>query len=271
MDKSELDFLVTNFISAIGICPKIYKHFSNHGGYGFKAIVSNTLLGEIVLNSMDILRKSAIKNPVEMKPFLDAFFSKLLTGDGSLNVDKRSGYPRVRIRIKDQDFSYLEDYKKIMRLVGFNYVRIYPKHIMVEAYCSFDNLLYLYKVKAFKNTNNWNKLLVAIGLCLKGNRYKTKLRFIDIEDCVFTRLDIADKYNLHPHDWKWMRNMERIGFIERANNDKPFSYRLSASGKEITNTLKEWKKDVGVLINLKGTEDLPTLCEIIKTRHSSKK
>lgn len=265
-DYKILDMFARKFEKSIGIRPTIYYHFSNHGGYGFKTIIRSTLLNEIILYSMDKVRKNKITYSKKFNSLRESFFAKLLTGDGTLRIDKRKGSGGIKIAIKDKSIEYLKDYNKIMKILGFNYVKIYEKYHMIEASCSFDNLLYLYRINAFKNTNNWNKLLISIGLCLKGCRLKTKLRFLDLENLTFTSSDIVKKYNLHPNNRKWLSNMQKEGYVKCIHKKPPYKYQLTEKSKKLILILKEWKNDLNRLAKLKKITDLSQLLESLKKR-----
>lgn len=250
----------TEFENKVGKIRNQYLHVSKRGGFGFRTIFRSILFTEIFLSLMNNLRKNAIEHPDEYRIFLDNFFAKLLTGDGTFNPDKRRPVPRVHISIKDENKEYLNDYVHIFKTLGFGYVRLYDKHKTVEANCSFNNLLYLYRINAFKNTNNWNKLIVTIGMFLNGRRLKTKLRFLDFNSGEhFTAKNIAIKYNLHPEDTKWLKNMVKTGYIERNCNNIPYEYFMTGKAKELAELLTAWQKDLDDIIRIKGINSLSEL------------
>jgi len=259
-----LQQLAQGFEKEIGVYPKIYQGYSKRGGYGFKTIIGSTILTHIILSLLHNLRKKIAESSQTLEEFSNMFFAKLLTGDGSISINKKKVTGNVRIRIYDENFEYLEDYKKIMQILGFDYIRDDRKHNAVEANCTLDNLLYLYKIQAFKNTNNWNKLLVIIGLYLEGGRIKVRLRLFDWMNKTFTHKDVVTKYPLHPEDRKWLNNMVKKGFIKRLNSKPPFKHVLTEKSKYFISIIKAWKIDINNLMISKDTTDLFRLWQNLK-------
>jgi len=149
----------------------------------------------------------------------DSFFSKILAGDGTLDIsikNRENDFPFTRIKIVDQDLDYLKDYKLIMDNLGLK-AKINERHIFVKAGIPFDKLIYFYKIKAFKNTNNWNKLIVLINIYLKGRMLNTNYRFIDLKKYhAFTVTNIMKDYNISSMGvLEWLHNKEKDGFVER--------------------------------------------------------
>lgn len=259
-----LNQLALEFEKEIGKHPRVYQGYSKRGGYGFKTIVGSTVLTHVVLSLLHNFRKKISENNQSLEGLSNTFLAKLLTGDGSISINKKNVSGNVRIRIYDENRGYLEDYKKIMKNVGFNYIRNDDKHNAVEANCTLDNLLYLYKIQAFKNTNNWNKLLVIIGFYLEGKRVKIRLRLLDLSGKTFTSRYIAKTYSLHPEDRKWLNNMIKKGFFMRLNGKPPFEHVLTEKSKDFISTIESWKVDLNNLMISKGTRDLFRLWNTIK-------
>lgn len=235
-------------------------------GIGFILGIGNSLLTEIIINSLNKIRKLlAEENKYKNyeQTLANCFFAKLLTGDGTLDAStKRKNFPRLKIKIVDEDLNYLRDYCRIMENLGFK-PKIYTNYINVASACSFKNLLYLYQIKAFSNTNNWNKLLVSIELCLTGRRISTYSRFLDLIaydffNCKF----IATKYSVSLQAAReWLVNKCKEGLIIKVNKS---DWTLSDEGKKIATLLMEWKKDYTNLINEKIIEDPIELLESLK-------
>lgn len=265
-DIETLKKLASDFASKIGSDPKIYSNYCKRGGYGFDTIIRSTILTEIILNLLHNLRKQIVSSISNFGYFSNAFFAKLLTGDGSISINTKKVLGNVRIRIYDENKEYLEDYKVIMKNLEFKYIRDDIKHDAVEANCTLDNLLYLYKIKAFKNTNNWNKLLVIIGMYLSGNRVKVKLRLFDWSNITFTHTDITKKYFLHPNDRKWFNNVIKKGYFVKINSECPYKYKLSNKAENFIATINNWRNELSVLKNSKSTEDLQQLWMSIKRK-----
>jgi len=208
--------------------PRIWK--------SYKTVIRNTILSETLLASIDKIRKLIIENKLDINFCLLTcnFVSKLLTGDGTLDINKREyDYPRVRINIVDQSINCLNDYSKILKKLGFK-AKVKEEEICVKSSCSLENLLFLYKIDAFKNTGNWNKLLIVIGLLLRGRRLKTKLRFIDLFDKKFSTFDLREKYKITLRGANdWINSMLNSGYIEVFDNSqRPYLYKLTKKAVE---------------------------------------
>lgn len=263
-DVEILKRLASDFENKIGSYPKIYSCYCKRGGYGFDTIIRSTILSEVILNSLHKLREQIANNTCGFEDFSNAFFAKLLTGDGSISINTKKVFGNVRIRITDGNRNYLKDYKRIMKNLEFDYIRDDIKHNSVEANCTLDNLLYLYNVKAFKNTNNWNKLLVIIGLYLEGKRVRIRLRLFDWLNKRFTCKEVAEAYSLHPEDRKWFNNMIRKGYFFKINSRAPFEYRLTCKAKEFIATINNYEIEIKNLKISKDTEDLNRLWQKLK-------
>jgi hypothetical protein len=265
ISKKQVEKYVNQFKFVINYPVKLIANNSSKG-IGFRLVVRNTLLTEIVINGLDKIRKLLVEKndyTANRQNLGNCFFAKLLTGDGTLDVNsKRKNFPRVKVKIVDGDYNYLRDYYKIMGNLGFK-PKIYPKYINVVSACSFKNLLYLYQIKAFSNTNNWNKLLVSIMLCLRGRRINTYYRFLDlIAYDLFNCKHIVTKYSVsYQAAREWLINKCKEGLIVKVNKS---DWALSDEGKYISNLLMRWKKDYTNLINEKRIEDPTELLESLK-------
>ena len=78
-----------------------------------------------------------------------------------LSKSKNKKTPEARIKAVDQNLRYLEDYKNIMMKFGFN-PKIDKKYIYVRSYANLENLLTLYRIKAFYQTDKGEKLIDVI-------------------------------------------------------------------------------------------------------------
>jgi hypothetical protein len=261
-----LNQLALDFKKELGSYPTIYQHYSNRGGYGFRTIIRSTILTHLILSLLNNLRKMIAESNENLIEFSNAFFSKLLAGDGSISINKKKVLGNVRIRISDGNKEYLEDYKKLMKNLGFDYIRNDNKHNAMEANCTLDNLLYLYKIQAFKNTNNWNKLLVIIGMYLEGRRVRIRLRLFDWLNKEFTSRDIAEKYSLHPEDRKWFNNMIRKDYFIRINSKPTYRYKLTSKAKEFITIIEAWKSDIDNLIKSRKMANLQQLWISLKRK-----
>lgn len=268
LQEEQLKTLAKEFESEIGLLPKIEHHHSMRGGYSYKSLIRNTLLSHLILNAMDLVRKSIPKIYSNEKLLVDSFFAKLLTGDGTIDIGKRK-VPRISIKITDQNIDYLYDYAEIMKTLGFKGIDVNSKNIFVKSSCSFDNLLFLYEIEAFKNTINWHKLIVAIGLCLRGRRLKTKKRFIKLFNAeIFTSLDLRKWFNLHPRAARdWIDNMLNFGYFEVIDKESiPHKYKITERAKKLGFLLIEIEKDIQSLTESHNISDLQILLNKLKVR-----
>lgn len=137
-----------------------YMTFGGKGGFGFKTYIRNSLATDVFLSSLDITRRNLIMNlwgKYELKLF-EAFFAKLLTGDGNLDIDsKNRNTPQARIKIVDGNANYLRDYAELMKKYGLN-PHINEKHIWVRASINPYFIKRLHEIRAFYNTPNYEKL-----------------------------------------------------------------------------------------------------------------
>ena len=135
------------------------------GGFGFKIIVRNTVFSEIIHNAVNILREILVRRKWDsnLNAFADGFFSKLLNGDGSIDVIyKNRNIPQARLIISDKNLAYLEDYKLIMKKYGFT-PHINRKWKYVRSYCSPKLIKKLLSIGAFENNPNREKLKFLIN------------------------------------------------------------------------------------------------------------
>lgn len=266
ISEKQIELLVSQFENSVGCKVKISS--SNSKGIGFESIIRSTLLTEVILNALHKIRNLLITESqytVNQQKLADCFLAKLLTGDGTLDVRcKRRDFPELNIKIVDQDLNYLDDYCKILRNAGFH-PRINQKRIFVKSSCSFRNLLYLYNINAFKNTNNWNKLIVAISLCLKGRRYYTYSRFQELADYKkFSTSFARSSFRLRPNmSSDWLNNKVKENLIIK---NKYNSWSLTSEGESLGNTLKIWNNDYKNLMKLKNIGDPFQLLEALKAK-----
>ncbi|MBI2655277.1 hypothetical protein HYX06_02525 [Candidatus Woesearchaeota archaeon] len=261
---------VKNFETIIGCKAKISQ--GNSKGIGFRTVIRNTILTEIVLNSLDKIRNllaNESRYTCNQQELANNFLAKLLTGDGTLDVRcNRRDFPELHMKIVDQDLNYLKDYCTILRNNGFK-TRINEGRICVISSCSFKGLLYLYRIKAFKNSNSWNKLLTAIALCSRGRRYYTYSRFLELANYdKFGTSVISKGFQMQSNMASdWLNNKVKEDLIVKNNYN---SWSLTSEGKNLSETLKSWSKDYTTLTNLKGFENPFALLETLKVKKYKK-
>jgi len=136
------------------------------GGYGFKIIFRSRLFREIVINSLTLIRELVKEKSLDPRISIlrNAFFSKLLNGDGNLELIKKNNQkPLLRLKISDGKLEYLKDYQEVMRLYGLN-PKISAKYWFVRSYIGSDFVKELINMDAFKNNPNHDKLLSYLNL-----------------------------------------------------------------------------------------------------------
>lgn len=210
--------------------------------YGFRTFISNTIFSEILMNAMEKTRRTISSENIlspTLKEFADGFLSKLLTGDGSLDITNNP-----RVIIADGNEEYREDYIKILKRLGFKAKSSKP--IFVRFYCGFLKLLYLYKIKAFYGTNNWARLLEAIERQIQRRYMKPYLRIVDFIGCNFTIKEITETYNVTISGARdWIKNMKRKGMIKIVGKkSRKFLYTLTDRGYEVANQLELSLKEI---------------------------
>ena len=266
ISEEEMINHVKSFETIIGCKVKISQ--GNSKGIGFRTVVRNTILTEIVLNSLDKIRNllaNESKYTLNQQELANNFLAKLLTGDGTLDVRcNRRDFPELYMKIVDQDLNYLKDYCAILRNNEFK-TRINEKRICVISSCSFRGLLHLYRIKAFKNSSSWNKLLTAIALCLRGRRYYTYLRFLELADYEkFGTSVISKGFQMQSNMASdWLNNKVKENLIVKNSYN---SWSLTSEGENLSQTLKIWSKDYKNLKNLKGFEDPFHLLKTLKIK-----
>jgi hypothetical protein len=273
--KDDKDTVTSLYQKETGVLIKYVQNSLQRGNYGFRTYKRSTILTEVFLNVLHTMRKKLIEEEWNnnLKIFADSFFSKLLTGDGSIDIqtkNRESNYPFIRITITDGNHKYLNDYSYIMKKLGFK-PHLYYKYNKVRAICSLEKLLYLYKIRAFENSNNWNKLLLCIDLCLKGRRYKTNYRFIDLLKLEkFANLHIMKNYNVKLSSADdWLGNKEKEGLVKRINTKSPIEWSLTEKSIKLAVLLKSWQKEFNkLIIDYKMQDPLDILNSIkIRSKH----
>ncbi len=277
--KKSINLYLKRFKQLINLNLRITIDPTNRG-FGLFCIIRNVLLTEILLHSMNRVRKSLATRKSyteDQKILVGAFFAKLLTGDGTMDIrtkNREYDYPTTRIRIVDQNKEYLEDYKNIMDRLGFK-TKINFEHIFVRAHCGFHQMIYLYQIGAFKNTNNWNKILVNIDLLLKGKRTSTLRRYFDLVKLDrFNTSIVASKSGLNisgAYDWL-KRAVTRNYVIKISCNNYPvrlINWKTTSKAEDLVDALKLWQGDFLKLHRRLGIKDSINLLESLKTKHKS--
>lgn len=249
---------------------KFVPYNKSRGPLAFRSKFYNVLFSEILFNSMNKFRENISQEiNCQNKVLGEGFLAKLLTGDGTLDAtisDSRTyGSPSINVRVVDEDLSALKDYKNILSNFGFQPF-INEEHIYARSSCSLENLLFLYKIEAFKNTRNWRQLAITIMLILEGRRYSTYKRFIDFLGVEkITSGVVKERYEVgHRAAQEWLENKVDEGLLE-VHRESPYPklYELTDKGKEfskyladITNFSENIKQDKEVKSYEKALEAL---------------
>ena len=270
--NDDINRLIIEYQKITRVPIKYIQKSPQNGYYGFKTYIRSTILTEILISALSVMRKILVAKDWDknLAIFADAFLSKLLTGDGSIDVQTRnrqSNYPLIRITITDGNTEYLDDYSKIIKKLGFR-PHINYKYKKVRAICSLEKLLYLYKIRAFENSNNWNKLLLSIALCLKGRRYRTNYRFIDLSKLeTFTSLFLAENYNVSLSSANdWLFNKEKEGLAIKVNSNYLKEWKLTEKAIKLASLLESWYKEFNELIVNSKTQNPLDILDSLKVR-----
>ncbi|HIG96812.1 MAG TPA: hypothetical protein HA230_00480 [Candidatus Aenigmarchaeota archaeon] len=260
----------SSVLKLIGIDTILVRYISKNNYLLIKTMVRSSILATVLLNAMNEVRKILVEKEFdkELEILVNAFFSKVLIGDGTIDINRRK-VPNVSIKIIDINKKHLEDYKSIMVKLGFR-PKIDFQHILVKSSCSFGNLLYLYKIRAFENSNNWNKLLVSIAMVLESRRLITNSRFIELLKLErFDSIYLKKKYNVLLRSANdWLNNKEKGGYIKRVDNRSPVKYILTPKAIELANTLIYWKREFDIVKNGSHTNNLLDLRDSLMTKRS---
>ncbi len=278
ISEEEAGNIADKFKIETGIVPKLTKDKYSKG-WCFSCVFRNTIITEIILYSMNYIRtlladkKSKNNNT---KKLFNIFLAKLLTGDGTLDININSreyGYPAAKIKIVDQDIVYLNDYKNILQNAGF-IPRIKERDIVVIAACGIKQLFYLYNIKAFYNSNNWYKLLIVIDMMLGGRRLSTLKRYIDLVGYKsFYTTQLTKKYGITTHSaYVWLKNATENGFVTiiKRKNEKECCWKTTNKAKALKMLLTNWQEDFNKVKKKVPECNSKELLEVFKLRKQSR-
>lgn len=133
-------------------------------GLGFKLKVRNVIFSNVILHSMNRVRKILIESEwnSDLSKLANAFFAKLLSGDGNIDLDTKDRIlPQGRLKITDVNIGYLEDYKKLMLKFGFN-PKLSIKNIIARSSFNLNQAKWLLSIGAFRNNPNETRLKIFI-------------------------------------------------------------------------------------------------------------
>lgn len=264
--------IIKDYETLTGVKVKYITKSGQRGDYGFRTYVRSTILTSVILGALLKIRRHLAQEKWSDfdKEIADTFFAKLLTGDGTLDIqvnNREYDFPYVRIKVVDKEKEYREDYASIMKRLGFH-PHISDKHISVRSGCSLNNLLYLYKIRAFENTNNWNKLLLIISMYLQGRRHRTFLRYLELRNKTFTSLDLMKNYCVRLRTANdWLANHEKEGLVKKIRKSPyPAIWSTTQKAIELANALESWQKELDPLLNLNKTKRLSEILDTLKVK-----
>lgn len=232
------------------------------GSVAAESYVRSIILARILLFAMDEVRSGSLQNDSLRQNFL----AKLLSGDGSLGPRKTAKRLDVRLTIVDQNLRYLKDYAEILSQEGFK-AKVITKRLTVRAYCTWQNLLKLYKIGAFKNGKNWIKLLCSIAIAIKGTQNRGYRRIQELSNQArITSLDLCTKYGIGRRAANlWISRMRQVGFMEvlpKVPDNYYKNYAITGEGKEISKLLDAVERDYCQLTSEKNRDPVSILEEI---------
>lgn len=220
--------------------------YGSRGYFVFRTRVRSVLFTEIVLHAMDCVRNAlSTKINSQNRVLGEGYLAKLLTGDGTLDTTispaREYGSPSINVKIVDKDHSSLEDYKDVLSNFGFK-PHIHEDNMYVRSSCSLSNLLFLYSIEAFENTRNRDKLAITVMLLLKGRRYSTYERFVDLIDVEEIHSGVvSERYEVSKRAAsEWLNNKVEEGLLSvRRESPYPKLYDLTDEARVFAESLFE--------------------------------
>lgn len=146
--------------------PVNYTSISNgkSKGYGFKIILRNTVVSELVLNSLERIREILEKEELEnnLLSLAEGYLSKVLCGDGTFELTSRVRKRfQARIKIYDGNLNFLRHYSILLHKFGFR-AYVNKKYFFVRAMCNYSLAKKLIEIKAFNTDKNFQKIQLFI-------------------------------------------------------------------------------------------------------------
>ena len=163
--KSQLPEIISKFKNFVGLNVN-YLVSSDRGirGYGFKIIVRNTILSELILNSLNQMKYYLEKFDWDdnLTTFSEGYLSKLFCGDGTFEITSiNRKRVQSRVKIYDGNVEYLRHYSIILKKFGFC-PHIKEKQIFVRAMCNTSLAKRLLEIGAFDNNENKKRIISFI-------------------------------------------------------------------------------------------------------------
>jgi hypothetical protein len=159
--EANLDQISKDFINATGISVNYRSVSSGRSkGYGFKIILHNTVISELILNSLkrirEILEKEKLRGDILV--LSEGYLSKILCGDGTFELTSRSRKKfQARVKIYDGNLNFLKHYLILLSKFGFkSYIN--EKYFFVRAMCNYPLAKRLLEIQAFNTNKNIERI-----------------------------------------------------------------------------------------------------------------
>lgn len=229
--------------------------------------VRSSILANIFFFAIDGICSGSFQNEKLRQNFL----AKLLTGDGTLDARKTSKRLDVRVTIVDANTKSLANYAAILSREGFK-AYVHAERIHVRAYCTWLNLLTLYKIGAFRTNKNWIKLLCSILIAVKGSQNKGYRRIQELSNLgTITSNDVCTRYGIGRRAASlWITTMRDLGLMGRLTQRAPGNYCgyfVTQKGREISDLLEVIERDYREICLERRMADCPeNILEEIKVK-----
>jgi len=275
IDESSVGKLLAYYSDRTGIAACDTRPQSMKGAFAFVTFVRSKILKAIIDNALEGVRRKLTRPGDRSAPsneLLENFVAKLLTGDGTFDVQLRDGRVSTKIKLVDQCASFRRDYSVLLARLGFR-PKINNKRIDVASYCTFENLLTLFRINAFSGTRNWPKLICAIELSLRGptNAGYERVRRLSSSG-QFSSLDVSKmcgKGRRAANLWlQTMMKRELIMRLGKFRGHEYIPYSLTMSGLFKSRLLAAIHAEYQALSERLGEVDPLKLLSRIKSKHS---
>lgn len=159
--EKKLGEIFKEFIHTVEM-PVNYTSISNgkSRGYGFKIILRNTVVSELILKSLNQIREILEKEILEgnLLSLAEGYLSKILCGDGTFELTSM-GRKRFQARIKiyDGNLNFLRHYSILLNKFGFK-AYVNKKYFFVRAMCSYSLAKRLIEIQAFDTNKNLERI-----------------------------------------------------------------------------------------------------------------
>ncbi len=272
IEPREIEKLAESYRKATGVVmDNPQAQTSMKGARSFVTLVRSRIVKDLVDEALKRFRQELFKPIGEASlpsELIEDFASKLLTGDGTLDVRVRNRTVATKIRVVDRSKDFRKSYRELMVLLGFK-AKINDLGINVSANCNFANLLTLYRIRAFLGTRNWPKLLcgVELSLCGRINASYEKLRRLSVHGR-FTSRNVTESFGIGRRGANcWIQKMVKRGMMRQTGNIRGNGYvlyEITDAGRQLARLLNKIHKDYDILATCLGQSDPRELLERLK-------